>query len=411
MKPLALSELVRKGQPYMNRTQTLLERIRDQKLLQLADDSGYVKVQSVKITFKDNSESNYTVKDLQKDAAANSFLSDIISVANQARSPKAQILLTGSGSDHDPSIIGTWNIKELGKSEYFGGQPAGGTKVNLGNQYETDLYDSFKKFQDHGGKYPNHVTEILKAICHANPGTCFKSAKHAGPANTRRPMGYRSGSGGFYISAEGKDELNIGSTLTDITVNIGRPNEKSSTPIYLSVKFGSTLSFFNIGVRGGRGGLNIFPPNDLKAGDIPEMGKNYLDMFNIDHGKFLEVFQRYDPEDKSPTVEDHQQSYNIKGNAKKNLEAFCASGVGYGYWMVHYDGSKVDCYEVDKKYMKSASTLSSDKIGIDYGGSGGAGKRVNINFSTKEYDFSFNIRSKSGSETFPTHSNGDYFKK
>ena len=67
MKPLALSELVRKGQPYMNRTQTLLERIRDQKLLQLADDSGYVKVQSVKITFKDNSESNYTVKDLQKD--------------------------------------------------------------------------------------------------------------------------------------------------------------------------------------------------------------------------------------------------------------------------------------------------------------------------------------------------------
>ena len=105
MKPLALSELVRKGQPYMNRTQTLLERIRDQKLLQLADDSGYVKVQSVKITFKDNSESNYTVKDLQKDAVANSFLSDIISVANQARSPKAQILLTGSGSDNDTSII------------------------------------------------------------------------------------------------------------------------------------------------------------------------------------------------------------------------------------------------------------------------------------------------------------------
>ena len=80
-------------------------------------------------------------------------------------------------------------------------------KVNLGEKYETDLYDSFKKFGDHGGKYPNHVTEILKShmsckIC----GTCFKSAKHAGGANTRRPMGYRSGSGGFYISAEGKDE-------------------------------------------------------------------------------------------------------------------------------------------------------------------------------------------------------------
>ena len=29
----------------------------------------------------------------------------------------------------------------------------------------------------------------------------------------------------------------------------------------------------------------------------------------------------------------------------------------------------------------------------------------------KEYDFKFNIRSKSGGETFPTHRNGDYFKK
>ena len=79
--------------------------------------------------------------------------------------------------------------------------------------------------------------------------------------------------------------------------------------------------------------------------------------------------------------------------------------------MVHYTGTDLHVYEVDEQYMKSASTLTSNDIGIDYGGAGGAGKRIDINFQTKEYDFKFNIRSKSGGETYPTHSNGDYFKR
>ena len=134
-------------------------------------------------------------------------------------------------------------------------------------------------------------------------------------------------------------------------------------------------------------------------------------MFNIDHSKFIDVFSKYDKDNKSPTVADHRSSYQIQGQAKKDLENFCASGVGYGSWMVHYTGTDLHVYEVDEQYMKSASTLTSNDIGIDYGGAGGAGKRIDINFQTKEYDFKFNIRSKSGGETYPTHSNGDYFKR
>ncbi len=409
MKPLALNELVRKGKPYMGRPTTLLQKIVNGDLLQLADEEGYVKVQSIKVTFKDESESTYTRADLKKEAVGQAFISDIVSVANQARSRKAQVMLTGSGSDHDPSIIGTWNLKELGKTHHFGGQKAGGTSANLGNQYEADLNESFEKFADHGGKYPDHVTEILKKICAANPGTCVKKVKHAGTANTRRPMKYASG--GFYISAEGKKSLNIGKTLTDITVTIGEPNKKQNKDIYLSVKFGSTLSFFNIGVRGGGKGLQIFPVSDLKAGKIPDMGQKFLEMFNIDNGKFLDVFSKYDKDATSPSVSDHKESYKITGTAKKNLEAFCASGVGYNYWMVHYTGSELHCYEVDQAYMKRASTLEGDNVDIEYGGASGTGKRINIKFSTKEYDFSFNIRSKTASEIYPTHSNGDYFKR
>jgi hypothetical protein len=79
--------------------------------------------------------------------------------------------------------------------------------------------------------------------------------------------------------------------------------------------------------------------------------------------------------------------------------------------MVHNDGSTLHVYEVNDQYLKRASSLTSPNIGIDYGGKTGAGKRVNINFSTREYDFSFNIRSKTGGEVYPGYANGDYFKK
>ena len=47
------------------------------------------------------------------------------------------------------------------------------------------------------------------------------------------------------ISAGGSTATNeIGSTLTDITLTV------AGKPVYLSVKFGSTLSFFNCGIKG-----------------------------------------------------------------------------------------------------------------------------------------------------------------
>ena len=74
MKPLALNELVRKGEPYMGRPTTLLQKIVNGDLLQLADEEGYVKVQSITVTFKDDSESTYTRADLKKEAVGSCLL-------------------------------------------------------------------------------------------------------------------------------------------------------------------------------------------------------------------------------------------------------------------------------------------------------------------------------------------------
>lgn len=409
MAKLAFDQLFRNGKPYMKRDDVLIDRIANGKLFELSDSRGYLKVFDIVVRFQDGSESKYKSSDLSNESVVRILKAEMLSCANQ-KGGKKKILLTGSQSDHDDSLTATYSLTDLEKTHHFGGQKLGGPKVNLGNLYEAELANSFNNFVDHGGKYPDHVTTILKAICHAEPGTCFVSAKQEGGANKPRPM--RETNGAFYISAEGKNTKDIGKTVTDITLTIAKPGGQGKKKIYLSVKFGDTLSFFNIGVRGGgRDALSIFPKQNLQEGNLPQMGKDYLDMFNIDHQKFLDIFQKYDPNDKTPTVDNYKESYQITGTAKKNLENFCASGIGYGYWMVHYDGSSLHCYEVNKTFMERASKLSSSKIDIDYGGSQGYGKRVNINFSTQEYDFSFNIRSKSGSEVYPTHSNGDYFKK
>ena len=396
------------GNPYKNRDSILIERIANKQLLKLDKDKGYIKVFDIEVVFKDGTISKYNWKELSDEKKVRSLKMDMNSAANQ-KSRKAKLLLTGSKSDHDDSLTTTVSISAIEKTEHFGGAPGGGN--NKGNEYEDHLAESFALFQDHGGKYPNDVTEILKAVCGANPGTCYIKSQQEGGKNKPRPMKYDSS---FYISAEGRKTEDIGSTVTDITVWIADPEGKKEEPIYLSVKYGDTLSFFNIGVKGGRkDSLSIFPTKSLIEGKLTDMGKDFLDMFNINHGKFLETFQKYDKENKktkTPTIEDHRESYSIKGQAKRNLQNFIKSGVGKGYWMVHRDKTGLHVYNINDKFLKDASTLTSDNINIDYGGKEGYAKRVNIDFSTKEYDFSINLRSKSSSDNYPGYANGDYKK-
>ena len=396
------------GNPYKDRDSILIERIANKQLLKLDKDKGYIKVFDIVVRFQDGTESNYNWKDLKDEKKVRALKMDMNSAANQTGNKK-KLLMTGSKSDHDDSLTTTINITQLEKTEHFGGAPGGGN--NKGNEYEDHLAESFAKFQDHGGKYPEDVTTILKAVCGDNPGTCYIKSKQEGGKNKPRPMKYDSS---FYISAEGRKTEEIGPTVTDITVWIADPEGKKEEPIYLSVKFGDTLSFFNIGVKGGRkDSLSIFPTKDLIDGKLNDMGKDFLDMFNINHSKFLETFQKYKKENKAtktPTIEDHRESYSIKGQAKRNLQNFIKSGVGRGYWMVHRDKSGLHVYNINDKFLKDASTLTSDNINIDYGGKEGYGKRVNIDFSTKEYDFSINLRSKSSSDNYPGYANGDYKK-
>lgn len=305
----------------------------------------------------------------------------------------------GNIANHDFEL----DLGDFEKTGEFGGQVKGGTKVNMGNQYEDDLtaaliaYCSGQKPK----KYVDHVDTIIGALT-KKYGEAPTKAIGEGGKNQARPL-KKKGSN-IIISAGGASTLDIGSTLTDITLIIG------GKKVYLSVKFGSTLSFFNCGVRSSGGDkLALFPEAKLKAGDIPVDGKSYLEMFGINEEKFLDVFENYG-KTSGPTVPGHIADTTLSTSGKAALEDLIASGVGYGYWMCHYTGSHLHFYEIDRQYMENASTLLSNKVEVNYGGVSGTGKRIDMLFETKSYEFKFNIRNKSGG-VYPTHTNGDYFKK
>ena len=181
------------GNPYKNRDSILIERIANKQLLKLDKDKGYIKVFDIVVRFQDGTESNYNWKDLKDEKKVRALKMDMNSAANQTGNKK-KLLMTGSKSDHDDSLTTTINITQLEKTEHFGGAPGGGN--NKGNEYEDHLAESFAKFQDHGGKYPDDVTTILKAICGDNPGTCYIKSQQEGGKNKPRPMKYDSS---FYI--------------------------------------------------------------------------------------------------------------------------------------------------------------------------------------------------------------------
>ena len=157
------------------------------------------------------------------------------------RGSKNTVLFTGK-FQNDNSIA-TVPLTDLEKTEEFGGQ-VGGKKVNLGIQFEKDFYDSLNcqvGCLNDNTKYHKAAKNLIEEI---NKKYSIKGGlskvEAVGGKNQPRPLNY---SGGLYVTAGGKKTKDIGSTVTDITTVFGGIRD-----MYLSLKYGSTLTFINSGV-------------------------------------------------------------------------------------------------------------------------------------------------------------------
>ena len=305
-----------------------------------------------------------------------------------------------SGAANQVLFVGKWKndnkvetikLTELDKTEEFGG---GKKKVNLGIQFEKDFYKSLncevECLCEHT-KYEDAAKDLVNKI---NTKYDIKGGlskvEAVGGKNQPRPL--KSGNGGIIVGTGKKD---IGSTITDITTVWGGKQEQ-----YLSLKFGDTLTFINSGV--GR----IFKESDYRnffKKYTDPVGNSLFNMFAIDRVEYAKVFNDYGKGYKGPKVDVTKEADTTA------IQSLLEYAIGYGYWMVHGKGNKVSIYEMTKSYMEKSAKLTG-KIILNYGGSRGTGKRLDIHCESSEYRFMFNLRNKQGGK-YPSHIMCDYKKK
>ena len=259
---------------------------------------------------------------------------------------------------------------------------------NRGNAFETQFATAIEKWYAEGDQAVEDK-DILNAIrdldrtYNLGKSKTF-DAKVVGGENTRRPLDF---SGKITITNTKAKGFNIGESVTDITL-ITDNNPK----IYLSLKLGSTTTFFNVGIK------TKLTKKEINEGIIKNRdGIKLLDLFGIDNKRFCTIFN-----DKVKT-----QSGVVRG--KPNVAALShllQSGIGFGYHVIHRMRGKVLSKKMDESLMKAASRVGA--VQIFYGGKTGKGKRIDMEMSSRYYKFKLNIRDTQGTDGYPTRMMCDF---
>jgi len=281
------------------------------------------------------------------------------------------------------------SLGKLEKTEEFGGQPAGGTRVNKGIKFEKDFVEVLNEQLSGVKSNKTYSKEVEKVLvrCAEEMRSPVTEVIAEGGMNQSRPIKMQ----GSQLIIAPYNHAEHGKKLTDITLK--HANGKFS---YLSLKFSSTLTFMNAGVA------QIFTPSDIKSGSIQTtMGKAILDTFGIEDDIFCDVFNNYG----------RKKFPNVKAKLdKQKLKKFLQTCIGSNYWMVHgMEGGKVYFWEMSDSKNPQYATITGD-VEIQYGGKQGNGKRIDIVFSNRYFDFKVNIRNKQGG-LYPSHIMCDYKSK
>jgi hypothetical protein len=276
------------------------------------------------------------------------------------------------------------DLSELPMKASFGNGSRGNRGAgNRGNAFEIKLAEDLELFArtrnlNKDYRYKNFIQSFCAPYISATDIEIISE----GALNKKRPLVISGNK--VLISGGG----NIGKTVTDITfVHDGKPE-------YLSLKLGGTVTFFNIGIK------KIITSKDINNYNISKKGLALLNLFGIDETKFCDVFNSYNKNSESGEI---QERPNFD---KKRLEEFLASGIGYGYWMVHAKSATstdIHYYYMDKNTMQNAVKVQDLTVRYPIG----KAKRIDIFIKTPVFTFKLNIRSKDGG-LYPTHIMCDY---
>ncbi len=282
------------------------------------------------------------------------------------------------------------NLKVI-KIKFGNGSSGNRGANNRGNAFETQFANAIEKWYAEGDQAVEDK-DILNAI--QDLDKTYKlgesksfDAKVVGGENTKRPLDF---SGKITITNTKSKGFNIGESVTDITLLTD-----NNPPIFLSLKFETTTTFFNVGIK------TKLTKKEIDEGEIKNSdGKKLLDLFGIDNKRFCTIFN-----DKVKT-----QSGVVRGKANvAALKHLLHSGIGFGYHVIHKMRGKVLSKKMDESAMKAAAKVGAVKI--FYGGKTGKGKRIDMEMESPYYVFKINIRDTQGTDGYPTRMMCDFKTK
>ena len=206
-----------------------------------------------------------------------------------------------------------------------------------------------------------------------------------GGENTRRPLVFTPD---IMLTNPKGTGNNVGPSVTDITLTTD--NQK----IYLSLKLGTTVTFFNVGIR------TVLTPEEIKNNNIKNAnGKKLLKLFGIDETLFCDVFNgRLERGEAVKTKVD-----------RPKMQKLLKSGIGEGYHIIHKLTGKILSKKMDLAALEKAARVTDATV--YYGGKGGKGKRVDIEMESDTYRFKLNMRDTQGKDGYPTRLMCDFSYK
>jgi len=351
---------------------------------------GILVSESLSVTYTDDTTVDYTNSNQRK-----SYISNMHSAVSA--------VVKGHAKGKDKSSVEVRHT-QLVKTTEFGGQGVGTKKESKGTIFEREFANRLKECingQPCKGKYHEAAgyligqLEDVKGSAGKDPNMYqIVDVEQEGGKNQPRPIK----ASGDTVFIEPKKPSDHAAKLTDITVT-----HANGTKSYLSAKYGPTLTFINSGSKG------VVTDTQIINYEVTEtIAKNLFRIFGIDEDMFCDVFNNYGKAS--------QAKKNLKksGSSAADIPAiatFTQTAIGSNYWMVHaHENGKVDMYKVTDEDVKGKYSTVTSNVVVRYGGQSGKAKRINVEYSSASFDFTFNIRSKGGT-VFPTNIMLDYVKK
>ena len=277
-----------------------------------------------------------------------------------------------------------------------------GSAGNSGHQFEAefqkDLEAYFKNPKTNDLKFPEAMHDLMLMVQKEYKASVVSSS-HDGAENKKRKVSINTGKNDVDAdNSENKDNANIGSTVTDITLNLS--NGKKA---YLSLKVGDA-KFLNKGVGA------AFSQKEIMQGKITNSaGVKLLKMFGINNEWFCEIYKALaEKRKKSPEIPREVKGIPITNELKKFIE----EAIGYGYIMVKRENkgsSKVLIQNfVKPDYAKKEANSISD-LRVIYPEQNKDSKTVSVSMKTNHYAITIVIRNRGGAgKFFPTSMDVNY---